>query len=202
MFKDLLPVYSLEAACGKFGEGQEVECEGWTEVKGRRLDERMFIARAIGRSMEPTIHDGDYCIFRANPEGTRQGKIVLVQHRGVEDPETGGSYTIKKYSSEKMASADEGWGHSRITLSPLNPDYQPIEITGYLGGLRGFSSYRGIGRSPCTSRIRSGHHQWGDPENCLFVRQGGYRKGDANHGVSIPMQSGYYSEAGSCSRGG
>ena len=130
MFKDFLPVYSLEAACGKFGEGQEVECEGWTEVKGRRLDERMFIARAIGRSMEPTIHDGDFCIFRANPEGTRQGKIVLVQHRGVEDPETGGSYTIKKYSSEKMVSADEGWGHSRITLSPLNPNYQPIEITG------------------------------------------------------------------------
>ena len=130
MFKDLLPVYSLEAACGKFGEGREVKCEGWAEVKGRRLDERMFISRAVGRSMEPTIHDGDYCIFRANPEGTRQGKIVLVQHRGIEDPETGGSYTIKIYSSEKVASDDEGWRHSKVILSPLNREFEPIEIQG------------------------------------------------------------------------
>lgn len=107
-----------------------MECEGWAEVKGRRLDERMFIARAVGRSMEPTIHDGDLCIFRANPEGTRQGKIVLVQYRGIEDPETGGSYAIKKYSSEKAASGDDEWRHSKITLSPLNSEFEPIEVTG------------------------------------------------------------------------
>ena len=56
MFKDLLPVYSLQAACGKFGEGQEVECEGWVEVEGfDPLDERMFVARAVGRSMDPDL---------------------------------------------------------------------------------------------------------------------------------------------------
>jgi len=128
MFKDLLPVYSLEAACGKFGDGQDVQWEGWTEVKGRQLDEQMFIVRAVGRSMEPSIRDGDYCVFRAAPEGTRQGKIVLVQHQGIEDPETGGSYTIKKYSSEKVVSADGVWRHSKIKLSPLNRDYESIEL--------------------------------------------------------------------------
>jgi len=92
------------------------------------LDERMFIVRAVGRSMEPSIRDGDYCVFRSAPEGTRQGKIVLVQHRGIEDPETGGSYTIKKYSSEKVASADGVWHHSKIILSPLNRDYESIEL--------------------------------------------------------------------------
>lgn len=128
MFKDLLPVYSLEAACGKFGDGQDVRWEGWVEVKGRQLDERMFIALAVGNSMEPTIYDGDYCIFRAKPEGTRQGKIVLVQHWGFEYSETGGRYTIKRYSSEKVVSPDGSWRHSKITLSPLNKDFEPIEI--------------------------------------------------------------------------
>ena len=52
----------------------------------RRADVR---GRAVGRSMEPMIHDGDFLVFRANPVGTRQGKIVLAQYRGPADPETG-----------------------------------------------------------------------------------------------------------------
>ena len=42
-------------------------------------------------------------VFRAKPAGTRQGRIVLVQYRGEADPDTGGSYTVKRYSSEKVA---------------------------------------------------------------------------------------------------
>ena len=67
-----------------------------------RLDERMFVCRAVGRSMEPTIRDGDYVVFRAKPVGTRQGKIVLAQYRGPADPDTGGAFTVKRYSSEKQ----------------------------------------------------------------------------------------------------
>ena len=43
--------------------------------------------KAYGSSMEPTIKEGDYCIFRANVVGSRQGKIVLAQHRDIKDPE-------------------------------------------------------------------------------------------------------------------
>ena len=93
-----------------------------------RLDERMFICRAVGRSMEPTIRDGDYVVLRANPVGTRQGKIVLAQYRGPADPDTGGAFAIKRYSSEKLPDEDGEWRHTRITLSPLNPQYQPIII--------------------------------------------------------------------------
>ena len=89
----------------------------------------MFVARAVGRSMEPRIHDGDYCVFRAKPVGTRHGKIVLAQYRGPADPDTGASYTVKRYSSEKAADAEGGWRHARIVLSPLNPEYQPIVLT-------------------------------------------------------------------------
>jgi type III restriction enzyme len=125
-YKEYLPVYSLAAACGKYGEGQDVESKGWVKVQGRKLDEGMFVAQAVGKSMEPQIWEGAYCIFRANPTGTRSNKILLVQYREISDPDTGGGYTIKKYSSEKVYNPDGTWKHLRITLSPLNPAYKPL----------------------------------------------------------------------------
>ena len=127
-FARFLPLYSLRAACGKFGRGEEVEPEGWVEVEGGRLDERMFVVRAVGRSMEPRIHDGDLCVMRAGVEGSREGRIVLAEHRGAEDPEGGGAYSIKRYHSEKAATEDGTWRHDRIVLEPLNPEFAPIEI--------------------------------------------------------------------------
>jgi type III restriction enzyme len=129
-FKTLLPLYTLEAAAGHFGRGEAVEPEGWVEAHGvGRLDNRMFVCRAVGHSMKPTIRDGDYLVFRAGPAGTRQGKIVLVQYRGPADPDTGGSFTVKRYSSEKEAEESTGWRHTRITLSPTNPSYSPIVLS-------------------------------------------------------------------------
>ncbi|NLN12376.1 MAG: S24 family peptidase, partial [Acidobacteria bacterium] len=128
-FKTLLPLYSLKAAAGYFGSGEAVEPEGWVETEGiGRLDDQMFVCRAVGRSMEPTIRDGDYVVFRARPAGTRQGKIVLAQYRGPADPDTGGSFTVKRYASEIAPSSDGSWRHTRVVLSPTNPDYQPIVL--------------------------------------------------------------------------
>jgi type III restriction enzyme len=130
-FKTLLPLYSLKAAAGYFGNGEAVEPEGWIEAEGvGRLDEKMFVCRAVGRSMEPTIRDGNYIVLKSKPTGTRQGKIVLVQYRGAADPDTGGAFTIKRYSSQKRSDADGDWRHVRITLSPTNPDYHPIVLSG------------------------------------------------------------------------
>ena len=79
--------------------------------------------------MEPAIPDGAYCLFRAPVEGTRQGRIVLVQMRDDTDPESGQRYTVKRYGSEKAADGDS-WRHTRISLSPINPDFEPIVLTG------------------------------------------------------------------------
>ena len=129
-FKNLLPLYSLRAAAGYFGTGDAVEPDGWVQADDvGKLDEQMFVARVVGRSMEPRIYDGDYCVFRAKPSGTRQGKIVLAQYRGPADPETGGSFTVKRYSSEKVADAEGGWRHTKVTLSPLNPEFQSTILT-------------------------------------------------------------------------
>lgn len=128
-YRNLLPFYSLAAVAGKFGKAEEVTPLGWIEVRGHGpLQSGMFIARAVGDSMEPQIHDGDYLVFRENPEGSRQGKIVLAQYRGLADPETGGGFTVKRYSSLKVASADGEFTHKQVTLSPLNPDYEPIQL--------------------------------------------------------------------------
>ena len=79
--------------------------------------------------MEPKIPNGSYCLFRRPPEGTRQGRIVLVRHSGIEDSETGGEFTVKVYTSEKHPDAEQGWAHTRIILKPLNPTHEPIELT-------------------------------------------------------------------------
>jgi SOS-response transcriptional repressor LexA len=80
--------------------------------------------------MEPRIHDGDLCVMRRYEGGSRNGEIVLAQHRDVFDPESGGAYSIKKYSSEKAVEEDGSWHHEKITLLPLNRDYESIEIDG------------------------------------------------------------------------
>jgi len=80
-------------------------------------------------SMEPKILHRSYCLFRSPVTGSRQGRIVLVQHRDLADPVTGGSYTVKRYRSAKHEEADGSWHHIAITLEPLNPRYRPIVLT-------------------------------------------------------------------------
>jgi SOS-response transcriptional repressor LexA len=88
----------------------------------------MFVAQVTGKSMEPAIPDGSWCLFRAPVEGSRQGKTVLVQLRDVADPDTSQRYTVKRYESEKAAKGDS-WRHERITLKPVNPDFKPIVLS-------------------------------------------------------------------------
>lgn len=126
---DFLPLYSIRAACGYFGEGDIVDELGWMKVEGLgKLNRNMFIIQAVGHSMEPVIHDGDYCVFRANPAGSRQGKIVLTQHHNFYDTDYSGSYSIKIYSSKKTYDEYGNWAHEEICLQPKNSSYSPIII--------------------------------------------------------------------------
>ena len=127
-----VPLVPLKAAAGAFGDPQHVEDGGfeWVAVESRhRLRRGMFVAQVVGKSMEPVIPDGSYCLFAAPVEGTRQGKIVLVQLRDAADPETGQRYTVKRYDSVKVEQGDS-WRHARITLEPVNRDFEPIVLTG------------------------------------------------------------------------
>ena len=130
-YRTCVPFVPLRAAAGAFSETQ-VEDEyaefPWVEVDTRhRLREGMFVARVVGKSMEPRIPDGACCLFRGPVGGTRQGMIVLAALRAHRDPETDERWTVKRYASTKRSEGDS-WRHDRITLSPLNPDFEPIEI--------------------------------------------------------------------------
>jgi phage repressor protein C with HTH and peptisase S24 domain len=122
---DHLPYYSLAIAAGGFKQGYEPDPEGWVNVRKhgytKRLGTGFFVTQVVGKSMEPTIRDGAYCVFRAGVSGTRQDRILLVQKRDFTDPESGGGYTVKRYASQK-ATMEKGWSHERIRLLPDNPD--------------------------------------------------------------------------------
>jgi phage repressor protein C with HTH and peptisase S24 domain len=121
-----LPRYSLAVAAGSFLENREVEAEGWDETPpGLKLAPGMFVARISGRSMEPAIPDQSLCVFRAGVTGSRQGRLVLVEALG---GGTNDRYTVKRYRSQKKQAADGSWSHERITLEPLNPDFEAWDL--------------------------------------------------------------------------
>ena len=140
-----VPFVPLKAAAGAFGDphtlpdGPHALHDGphtlhddereWLEVEtGRSLRPGMFAAQVEGRSMEPRIPDGSYCLFRSDVAGTRQGRVLLVQLLDQVDPETGYRFTVKRYRSEK-GQDEGGWRHVKVALEPDNPDFPPIEIT-------------------------------------------------------------------------
>ena len=116
-----VPVVSLKFAAGSFSDPQALEdgADDWVELpEWIKPQPGLFVAQVVGESMNKRIANGAWCLFRANPQGTRNGKIVVVQHRSISDPETGGSYTIKRYRSEKVVDTDGGWRHEQIELAP------------------------------------------------------------------------------------
>ena len=128
-YEDYLPVYSLEAVATAFSEEQKLpKVIGWKKVSKKKYDRDYFIAKVVGRSMEPTIADGSPCLFRFDRGGSRNGKIVLVESLQVSDPETHQRYTIKRYSSEKKPLGGDRWIHSKITLSPDNKEFKDIML--------------------------------------------------------------------------
>jgi len=127
------PVYELVAAAGSFGPdrtvGNVTDELGWLPVPEHvRLTRDHFVVQVSGRSMEPTIPDGSYCLFRADRGGSREGRLVLVWHRGSTDPALGGEFSVKRYRSVKDVAPDGTWTHREIRLEPLNSDaaYRPL----------------------------------------------------------------------------
>lgn len=130
-FENAVPVIPLKVAAGSFGhQWLDDAVDEWAMPENVKIGPGMFIAQIAGESMNKRIPNGAWCLFRSNPAGTRQGKVVLARHRDISDPDTGGSYTVKLYSSEKRADSEGGWSHSRVMLSPAStdPSFRPIVL--------------------------------------------------------------------------
>ncbi len=126
-YRTHLPLYSLRAAATRFGDEQQVDEEDWVRIPSNlRLNENMFVARVVGRSMEPRIPDGSLNVFRAPVVGSRQNKILLVEL--FTDVEGGARYTVKRYTSRKVQRSEDEWQHESIRLEPLNPEFSAFEL--------------------------------------------------------------------------
>lgn len=124
-FVNAVPILDIYVAAGGFSSLQmpsEYESLNWVELPvniAARKD--YFVCQVIGESMNKKIKNGAWCLFRKYSGGSRDGKIVLVQHYNIQDVDFGAGYTIKSYHSEKIISRNS-WSHKTITLKPMSYD--------------------------------------------------------------------------------
>lgn len=131
-FRNAVPCYpSLRVAAGALQREDQTPDARWVRLpEGLTPQPGHFIVRVTGESMNRRIPSGSWCLFRRPPEGSREGRIVLVQHRDLQDPE-GGACTVKRYESAKAGDGEGAWRHTRIILWPQShdPSFGPIELT-------------------------------------------------------------------------
>ena len=126
-----IPLFDLNVAAGNFSELQTVsDCEWIALPDSYKPSNDLFACKVVGESMNKIIPNGSTCMFRKYTGGSRDGKIVLVEHTSIQDPDFGSGYTVKEYRSKKKIE-DDIWGHESIVLKPLSFDllYDAIELT-------------------------------------------------------------------------
>lgn len=121
-YVNAVPLYDLVAAAGSFNEQQQAEINDWVVLPdGERADKSLFACKVQGESMNRIIPNGAVCLFRTDHGGSRNGKIVLVEHSDIIDDDSGSHYIVKEYESIKSEDGD-GWAHQRILLKPRSSD--------------------------------------------------------------------------------
>ena len=145
-FENSVPLYNLKVAAGEFGELQHVEDVNWVTIPSRfKPSKNLFACTVVGESMNKVIPNGSVCLFRKYSGGSRNGKIVLVEHTDIQDSDWGSCYTIKEYQSRKNNHNDQ-WAHESIILKPLSYDqgYEELVLENNEG-----NSFKVIGVFEC-----------------------------------------------------
>jgi transcriptional regulator with XRE-family HTH domain len=121
-----VPVMSLQAAASRFGGSRSVEVSAWLRLKGARQSQLAgrFVAQVMGRSMAPTVPSGALALFRSPVVGPLEGRIVVAEWRDHSDPETGGSYVLKRVGSVELRPR----GGLQLQLRSDNPDFPPLLV--------------------------------------------------------------------------
>lgn len=128
-----VPVFPLQVAAGSFsfqGDTSGLQPSGWIDAGVRGHSDVYFASFVRGESMEPLIQNGSLCLFRKYGGGSRQGKIFLVRARGLQDPETGEAFVVKKYQRQTLPRSTEDENPTVIHLLSINPKYPPIVLVG------------------------------------------------------------------------
>ncbi len=125
-----VPLIDITAAAGNFSDLQIHSEMDWIELPMHiTAKEGYFVCKVIGESMNKKIPNGSYCLFKKDKGGSREGKIVLVEHYSVQDADFGAGYTVKEYHSKKKINSNS-WRHESIVLKPLsdNEKFHDIEL--------------------------------------------------------------------------
>jgi phage repressor protein C with HTH and peptisase S24 domain len=126
-----IPLYDFYAAAGTFSEMQSekdfILIEG---PENYNPNNDYFACKIMGESMNRVIPNDSICLFKKYTGGSRNGKILLIEYRDIQDPDFNSAFTIKTYTSEKNIK-EENWEHTSIILRPNSYDssYQNIIIT-------------------------------------------------------------------------
>ncbi len=129
-----VPLYEFRAAAGGLSPWQDATESHWVDLSvlahSRRLSTGMFVLQVAGRSMEPLITDGSWCLFGPPPHQD-DGRVVLVQLHDSRDPEHGGHYTVKRYKGGRTISSHSleiEPGEIAVELHPENGEFDPLRI--------------------------------------------------------------------------
>ena len=125
-----VPVFDLKIAAGDFSKEQWLQDCQYAELPDHfTAKPGFFLAQVVGESMNRRIPNGSWCLFRELSDGSRNGKVVIVQSRDIQDPDTAGQYTVKVYWCEKTETEDS-WSNRRIRLEPDSNDsaFQPLRL--------------------------------------------------------------------------
>lgn len=130
-YVNCIPLFDIKVAAGEFSELQTAQDCDWIALPERyKPSTDLFACKVVGESMNKIIPNDSICLFRKYSGGSRDGKIVLVQHYNIQDADFGSGYTLKEYRSKKNVD-NETWSHTSIVLKPLshNLEYSDIELS-------------------------------------------------------------------------
>lgn len=131
-YNNALPLLDLRAAAdsayanldGYFTEESSFK---WVRVNDGPYSKDRFLVRAEGDSMEPAIRNGDLCLFRKDPGGSRNGKIVLCRVDGFAG--SAPIALIKRYRSARVQGPDTIGEAKAIVLSSINIRHEDIVLS-------------------------------------------------------------------------
>lgn len=141
-FANAVPFYeTVDEAAERLGEPEERSQEAarqhpggyrWTGIDGRlRPATDLFVVALELRALERRVPVGSFCLFRMVAGGWRPspGRLVLVRHRDILDPELGGSTTVRLWDGFVPQAGE--WEGLRAVLRPASSDprFGPLELS-------------------------------------------------------------------------
>lgn len=126
----VVPLLGLDVAAGRFDGVHADRGTRWVRpFTDRRLHRGCFVARVVGRSMEPTLADGAWAIFSRHVSSDPRGKVVIAQYGGLVDADTAASYTVKRFRGVAAPRGAEGrW--REVHLVPDNHAFETLVVRG------------------------------------------------------------------------